>query len=536
MARPPRAPLSRSSRTILAVFALSILVTGGIAYYITYFTDIAADAQSVAATETVAANLTPAAGSTATAGAVASATAAVATPAGDARALSAVSQAASPTVPPATATPKPPATPASCDGACLVRLADDDATRAALAERGVIPAYAHGGQLWAAADGPTVDALRAGGATVTVAAEKAETLPLLVVRAAEGEGDGVVPLVEELGETVDRVGDQFVVRAAQLPPPVRALTDAGAWVEKFPPLPASPEPSVERDERSVIGAEELGGLAAAVDGDRLEATIADLQGMSSTDGTGIGTRHYTTPGNVMAAEYLYSRFAELGAAPRYEDFITGDGLLALNVVAELPGDDPSQVFLVLGHFDSINDLGQGQGEAPGADDNASGIAAMLEIARLLADHRLAHPVRFFATNVEEVGLQGVQAFAERARQDGTAIVGAYNIDAVGSYQHGTQLVLNGDADSAYLQDLLIELNDSYGLGQSLLVRQNPVIVADDNYLRSAGFPTILVARELYGWSRIVHTPGDTLDTVDLENVRSCTQLVLLAVATLVGEE
>jgi hypothetical protein len=255
--------------------------------------------------------------------------------------------------------------------------------------------------------------------------------------------------------------------------------------------------------------------------------------MSSTDGTGVGTRHYATPGNVMAAEYLNRRFAAYGLTTWYEDFVTDEGLLALNVVAELPGDDRSEVYVLMGHFDSMNNAGD-QANAPGADDNATGIAALLEMARVLSRHRLAHPVRFFATNVEEAGLQGVKAFAARAAEGGVPIAGAYNVDAIGSPYHGTQLVLNADANSAWLQDVLIEANDAYGLGQDLLVRQNPVIVADDNFMRDYGFPTILVARELFGWSTVHHSPADTGDAVDMANVVSATQLVLAGIGTLVG--
>jgi Zn-dependent M28 family amino/carboxypeptidase len=158
---------------------------------------------------------------------------------------------------------------------------------------------------------------------------------------------------------------------------------------------------------------------------------------------------------------------------------------------------------------------------------------MLEIARLLAGHELAHPVRFFATNVEEVGLQGVKAFAARAAEEGTPIAGAFNLDAIGSSAHGAQVVLNTDENGAWLEDLLSAVNDQYGLGQDLWPKVNPAIVADDNFLRDRGFPTVLVARELFGWSTLHHTIDDTIETVDLDNVKMATALVLGAVANLV---
>jgi hypothetical protein len=277
--------------------------------------------------------------------------------------------------------------------------------------------------------------------------------------------------------------------------------------------------------------EVLTDLVWSVNSERVRETIVALQGMSSSDGTDIGTRHYTATGNVLAAELIYTELGGYGLDVWYEDFVTDDGLLALNVVGEIAGRDPSQVYLVLAHFDSLNpaDLSS----SPGADDNATGVAAMLEIARLLSGYELAHPVRFFATNVEEVGLQGVKAFAARAAAEGTPIAAAFNLDAVGSVAQGAQLILNADENSAWIEGLLVEVNEQYGLGQAIWAQVNPAIVADDNILRDYGFPTVLVARELFGWSTLHHTIDDTVETVDLYNVEMAAALVLAGVANLV---
>ncbi len=504
MVQPPREPLGRSERRILLIFAGVIVLTA----------ILAITAQIVlgpADPETPAASPVPTAGTS--------------SPAPD------VSfPATQPASPGPAATPVPP--PAACEGSCLVRVADSEGVRQALTSEAVTPNYSHDGQLWAALPAPAIDGMRSRGIPVTMVQPHDETLALYVTRAPEDMGaDEADAVISQAGEIIDEVGRQRVIRVEDLPAQARGLVDRGIWVEKFPPTRTRP-PVSEADRETLSRIDDLDTLVDDVSTGELEQTIRDLQAQSSNDGSGIGTRQYTTTGNVMAGEYLYRRFAEMGINVWFEDFVTDDGLLSLNVVAELPGDDPAEAYLILGHYDSINDDAADQSEAPGADDNATGIAAMLEIARVLSQHRLAHPVRFFATNVEEVGLQGVEAFAARLAEDGVVIAGAYNIDAVGSAAHGTQLVLNGDAASVWLQDILIDMNDRYGLGQALLVRQNPVIVADDNYLRDAGVPTILVARELFGWSSILHTRGDTIETIDLENVQDATTLVLLGVAAL----
>lgn len=492
MSRPPYAPPSRRNVRVLLIFVAFIVLTYAIAFASRFFIDPADHPMATAAP--------------------------------------------TPTLMPAVAASPPPATPlpatpipiarVSCEGECLVRLPDDPETRNALADQGIAPNFAYEGQLWAAAPPPVIEGLQAGGGAVTVIAPGPETLPLYVVRTPPGTRDDA--LVRQAGQVIDEVGNQYVVRMAEVPPVVDSLTQAGIWVEKFPPPPAT-FPVVGENQPPI---DDLAVLSGQVSSEELDVTITELQGMSSTDGTNIGTRHYTATGNVMAAEYLFKRFAAYGLKVWYEDFVTSDGLLALNVVAELPGADPSAMYLVLGHFDTLNP--EDLASAPGADDNATGVAGMLEIARVLSGYRLEHPVRFLATNVEEVGLQGVQAFAARAAAEGLPIDGGYNLDAIGSAARGTQIVLNTDASGVWLEDVLVEMNDTYGLGQSLLVRQNPIIVADDNFLRDRGFPTVLVARELYGWTDWHHTIKDTTAMVDLYNVQTATQLVLLGVASLAG--
>lgn len=498
--RPPRAPMGRGDRRIVLIFVAVVLGIGALAVIASFALGPADDDPDA----------TP--GATATSAAVL------------------------PTAPSTPEVAQAPPAPSSCVDACIVRLADQPAIRETLSGLNAVPNYVHGGQLWVALPPAEIDRLRAAGNEAAIVTDRHESLALYVVRAPDAMDPAAArAAVEAVGQIVDRVGSQFVVRAPELPPPVGQLVSQGIWIEKFPPS-RTVEALDQEAQRQLPPLDDLSSLAEEVSTDELAATMRDLQAMSSTDGTGVGTRQYMTTGNVMAGEYLYRRFANYGLNVWFEDLVTDNGLLVLNVVAELPGDDPSETYMVLGHYDSLNDLsGPDQSEAPGADDNASGVAGMVEIARLLSQRRLSHPVRFFATNVEEVGLQGVKAFGRRLGEEGTSITGAYNLDAIGSAAHGTQLVLNGDAGSAWLEEILVDVNERFGLGQSLLVRQNPVIVADDNYLRDAGVPTILMARELFGWSSVLHTPADTIETVDMANVRGATQLALLGVATLVQD-
>jgi peptidase M28-like protein len=107
-----------------------------------------------------------------------------------------------------------------------------------------------------------------------------------------------------------------------------------------------------------------------------------------------------------------------------------------NVVATLHGTDPAsadRVYIVGAHYDSRRtDVLDAVGEAPGADDDGSGVSAVLELARVMAAHPTEATIVFVAYAGEEQGLYGSTHFAELAKQNGWNIQGVLNMDIVGS--------------------------------------------------------------------------------------------------------
>ncbi len=107
----------------------------------------------------------------------------------------------------------------------------------------------------------------------------------------------------------------------------------------------------------------------------------------------------------------------------------------VNVVAVLPGTSPQAAarrYYVIGHYDSRRtDPLDEKGDSPGANDDASGTAVVIELARVLAKRRLDSTVVFMATAGEEQGLLGAKAHAAAARAAGADIRGVLNNDIVG---------------------------------------------------------------------------------------------------------
>jgi Zn-dependent M28 family amino/carboxypeptidase len=112
-----------------------------------------------------------------------------------------------------------------------------------------------------------------------------------------------------------------------------------------------------------------------------------------------------------------------------------------DVLAELPGEDPSQVVVVGSHLDSVP-------EGPGINDNGSGSAAVLEVARQLAGSKPKATVRFAWWGAEELGLLGSQAYVAGQPPAELARIRAYlNFDMIGSPNAANFLYDGDDSDA-----------------------------------------------------------------------------------------
>jgi hypothetical protein len=164
-------------------------------------------------------------------------------------------------------------------------------------------------------------------------------------------------------------------------------------------------------------------LATQVNAGRLRDTITHL--------AGFGTRYCQSPSIGRVPEWIYAQFMALGYAAgtsvRYQPFdLLGSGTQQ-NVLCS-HGPDGRGIILVCGHYDSTSEIPGVL--APGADDNASGVAAILELARILQPVALSRQVLFAAFGGEELCLCGSDACAEIAARDHWPIELVINLDMV----------------------------------------------------------------------------------------------------------
>ena len=202
---------------------------------------------------------------------------------------------------------------------------------------------------------------------------------------------------------------------------------------------------------SLLGAQETRSprverLVAAVEAPRLQATVAKL--------VAFGTRHTLsdqaspTRGIGAARTWLAGQFADLAALPSsrlrpFEDRFTQPvapripaPVEIVNVGAVLPGTDPArakEAIVLTGHYDSrATDVMDATSDAPGADDDGSGTAMMLELARVLAAERPAVSIYFVAVSGEEQGLYGSTHLAKRLKTEGVEVLAMLSVDIAGN--------------------------------------------------------------------------------------------------------
>jgi hypothetical protein len=145
------------------------------------------------------------------------------------------------------------------------------------------------------------------------------------------------------------------------------------------------------------------------------------------------SRHITQPGNKKAEEYILRELQKYGYAPRADAFQARNMTLH-NVIAD-GSDKQTPVILLSAHFDScVGGRDSQPSQAPGADDNASGVAVLLELARILKEYPVPTNVEFAFFNGEESGRDGSEHLSNKYRDNHWPIDYVINVDTVGTWK------------------------------------------------------------------------------------------------------
>lgn len=251
-----------------------------------------------------------------------------------------------------------------------------------------------------------------------------------------------------------------------------------------------------------------------------------------------GTRYsYASAKLNEAAQYLYRQYKTLGMRVTYEPFIHNSSVMT-NVVAELPGIGPASdhIYILCAHYDSTSN--EPYHIAPGADDNASGSAAVLEAARVLSRYSFSHTLRFIHFAGEEQGLLGSAHYAAQAAQRGDVIVGVINLDMI-AYEsvppndHIVEIHAGTNPASIALADAFINHIAKYGL---LLhpekITNGATGRSDHASFWNQGYPAILGIEDFQDFNPYYHSTNDTLSRLQTQMMVEFTKACVATLAEL----
>jgi photosystem II stability/assembly factor-like uncharacterized protein len=203
-----------------------------------------------------------------------------------------------------------------------------------------------------------------------------------------------------------------------------------------------------------------------------------------------------------------------------------------NVVGKLRGTKSDRQVIICGHFDSISE--DPYNRAPGADDNATGTAAVLEAARILCDYRFERSIRFILFSGEEQGLFGSGEYAADARRRGDIIAGALNFDMIGYVDAPPEDIdLIGNEASEWLVDVTGDCAAIYVPSLEVKRLTDPTMVLSDHgSFWKAGYYALLGIEDRDLRYPFYHTTGDTIGNLDQAFATDVVRMAVAAAAHL----
>ena len=257
----------------------------------------------------------------------------------------------------------------------------------------------------------------------------------------------------------------------------------------------------------------------------------------------IGPRHVHRPGTTEATTaYIEKQIAEIGRVPRRERFDAGPMEVA-NLIVECTGTKrPDEVIILGAHYDT-------DPATPGADDNASAVAMLIEVVRMLRDVEFKRTVRFIAFACEEVphfytDTMGSQVHAQGCRARGECIVGMICLEMVGYFtdaansqgvppgipkvvrwlfpKRGNFLASVGNMKSI---PLVIGFRSGFKRASRLPLfsialpeRIREIRLSDNGPFWDAGYPALMITDTSFLRNPHYHLPSDTIETLDFERL------------------
>jgi leucyl aminopeptidase len=251
----------------------------------------------------------------------------------------------------------------------------------------------------------------------------------------------------------------------------------------------------------------VNSLIAGLQETNVRSTITSLSSYT--------TRYYTSQTGVDAATWLKNQWTTwaAGRSDVTVSFVTHAGWRQPSVMLTIQGTTlPGEIVVIGGHLDSINTGGSTLG-APGADDDASGIASFSEVIRvaMAQGYRPQRTVKFIAYAAEEVGLKGSAEIANQHKAAGANVVGVLQLDMTNYRGSSVDVGMVTDYTNAAQNSFITNLISTYLPGVTWSNTTCGYGCSDHASWTSAGYPASIPFESLVNQSNpYIHSTSDTI--------------------------
>jgi hypothetical protein len=235
-----------------------------------------------------------------------------------------------------------------------------------------------------------------------------------------------------------------------------------------------------------------------------------------------------------AEQNIYNRFESLGLIPSYDTYTYSETTMR-NVIGQLTGTvHPESIIIVCAHLDCTSEIPNTL--APGAEDNASGVAVVLEAARVFSSYQTDYTIRFIAFTGEEQGLIGSDHYAVSMLRTQQSIKAVLNVDMVGySGPYAEDMHIFCDPNSYSLGALGATIITDYTQMDTIThYEQSPRSGSDHYSFAIRNYPAIFFidAWDDFDWYPNYHSVSDTIGNLNIDQQTQIAKAVTAMAATL----
>jgi len=251
----------------------------------------------------------------------------------------------------------------------------------------------------------------------------------------------------------------------------------------------------------------------------------------------IGPRRTGNYGCDIAAEYLYQKFEDMGLEVRNQKWVVRTSgkrhrlFKSQNIEATLPGTGNSRESIVFNaHYDTVK-------VSPGANDDGSGVVAVLAAANVLRHYAFNRTIKFVQFSGEEIGLLGSREYVEELYDKNEDVFVEFNADMIGYAETATggrNASISPTEDAEWMIDEIREVNEAYGINLNIKSRWKLDPNAkrggsDYYYFVQKGYEALAFWQDEHNpdyW----HTPEDTIEHVNFSYITNMTKLIVASLA------